>query len=172
MLKLTLFIAVLMLVADAYVRLAPSDPQQFNTIPGDFTGQAGYVALKGGAIWESAVIEATAEDGLAALQDVALATPRTKLLAGSVEAGKLTFITRSAIFGFPDYTTIMARPQDGGSQVRIYARLRFGTSDLGVNRARISAWVPALQRFAERGGDASLTGLAPHGDVQRHFAAR
>jgi uncharacterized protein (DUF1499 family) len=78
---------------------------------------------------------------------VALATPRTRLLAGSVATGKLTYVTRSRLFGFPDYTTVsLLLPEDGGpTYLHMFARLRFGLDDLGVNGARVRDW-------AARGG--------------------
>ncbi|MEM9843514.1 MAG: DUF1499 domain-containing protein, partial [Pseudomonadota bacterium] len=92
---------------------------------------AGYVLRR---------IEATPET-LAALDEIARATPRTTILAGSVEDGIVTYVTRSALMGFPDYTTVSL--SDGA--LTLYARLRFGQSDLGVNAARLEAWLRALE---------------------------
>ena len=63
------------------------------------------------------------------------------MLAGSVEQGMITYVTRSIVVGFPDYTTVL----QNGDQLVIYARLRFGRSDFGVNHARIKRWIDALQ---------------------------
>ena len=76
----------------------------------------------------------------ARLEEIILATARTERLAGSAEAGMATYVTRSKVFGFPDYTTI--RQRDG--QLEIYGRLRFGKSDLGVNKARVESWLAHL----------------------------
>lgn len=145
MLKILIIILIITALADAYVRLAPSDPARWNTMPGDFTGQPGMQVLKGGAIYESDVLAASPAKVLTTIQARAKATPRTRLLAGSVGDGQMTFVTRSRIFGFPDYTTVAARAENGGARLRIYGRLRFGRSDLGVNRARISDWVQGLE---------------------------
>ena len=83
----------------------------------------------------------TGPQGLARLDAIARATPRTTVLAGSVEAGRITYVTRTAVIGFPDYTTV----EQDGDQLKIYARLRFGRSDFGVNGARVAAWLNALQ---------------------------
>jgi uncharacterized protein (DUF1499 family) len=80
-------------------------------------------------------------DGLARLDVVARDTTRTLVLAGSVEEGMITYVTRSAVIGFPDYTTV----QQDGDQLKVYARLRFGRSDFGVNHARVNRWLDALQ---------------------------
>jgi uncharacterized protein (DUF1499 family) len=71
------------------------------------------------------------------LAKVAQTTPRTQLIAGSVEEGFVTYQTRSLVFGFPDYTTVWLEA-DG---IRIFGRLRYGRSDLGVNRRRVDNWI-------------------------------
>lgn len=116
----------------AYVRLAPTDPARWHQ---PVTAQEDR-DLDGGAI---RVVPAE-EGDLARLHEVALDTPRTEVLAGSVEEGRITYVTRSLIFGFPDYTT--AELADG--QLRLFGRLRFGRGDMGVNRARIEDWLAQL----------------------------
>ena len=119
--------AFLLCVASAlaWVRLAPSDPERWHKMPEIVETNV----LAGGA---SHVLEDSA-DKFAQLDRVIRATPRTQVLAGTVEEGMITYVTRSLLFGFPDYTTV--RAQDG--RLEIYSRLRFGRSDLGVNAARI-----------------------------------
>ncbi|MEM9126862.1 MAG: DUF1499 domain-containing protein, partial [Pseudomonadota bacterium] len=72
---------------------------------------------------------------------IARASARTSVLAGSVSDGLVTYVTRSRLIGFPDYTTA----QQDGDTLRIHARLRFGRSDFGVNRNRVDTWLAALQ---------------------------
>jgi len=61
------------------------------------------------------------------------------------EAAKAEYVQRSALFRFPDVISVEARPAGGGgSTLAIYSRSVYGHSDLGVNRARISAWLAAL----------------------------
>jgi uncharacterized protein (DUF1499 family) len=79
---------------------------------------------------------------LAALDGIIRAEPRTQVLAGSVEAGMVTYVTRSRVFGFPDYTTVAQR----GDDLAIHARLRYGQSDMGVNKARVERWLTALRQ--------------------------
>ncbi|WP_170424317.1 DUF1499 domain-containing protein [Ruegeria arenilitoris] len=117
----------------AYIRLAPSDPAKWHVAP---VGEQNR-DLEGGAI---RVVE-TGPDGLAKLDAIARDTPRTSVLAGSVDEGMITYITRTNVIGFPDYTTA----QQDGDTLRIYARLRFGRSDFGVNRARVEGWLALLQ---------------------------
>lgn len=78
---------------------------------------------------------------LAKLDEAMQALPRTVVVAGSVAEGSVTYETRSLLFGFPDYTTI----EQDGDQVRLFARLRIGKSDLGVNRKRLAQVIATLQ---------------------------
>lgn len=127
-----LIVLVLIIALMAYIRLAPSDAARWH-VPLGFDADE---TLVGGA---RRVIPGDAET-LAQLDDIARATPRTKVLAGSVAEGGITYVTRSAGFGFPDYTTVQLT--DG--QIRIFARLRFGKADFGVNAARVDGWVRAV----------------------------
>ncbi|MEM6578920.1 MAG: DUF1499 domain-containing protein [Pseudomonadota bacterium] len=121
-----------MLALAAYVRLAPSDPARWHVLPeGVEEGRGAGYALRR--------IEA-GPDTLATLDEIARATPRTNVLAGTVEDGTITYVTRSALMGFPDYTTVALE----GDTITLYARLRFGASDMGVNAARLEAWLAAL----------------------------
>lgn len=133
--KLWLALILIGIVAGmAYVRLAPSDPARWHGMtetiaPGDLAGGA---------------LRVVAGD-LAALDAIIRATPRTQVLAGDVAQGMITYVTRSRVFGFPDYTTV----RQDGARLEIHGRLRFGKSDLGVNAARIDGW---LQRLGQAGG--------------------
>ena len=126
----------------AYVRLAPSDPVRWHrqaAIAGTETKQ-----LKGGYIWRKVVDgDGTAE--LKALDQAAMASPSTERLTGSVEEGQVTYISRTKIIGFPDYTTAGIYDVEGQTVLEVYGRLRFGRSDLGVNANRIKGWVRAAQ---------------------------
>jgi len=72
--------------------------------------------------------------------------PRTRLLAGSLEEGRLTYVTRSKWMGFPDYTTIEQVGDQVDEQIRLYGRLRFGRSDMGVNAARMDGLLHQVRR--------------------------
>ncbi len=132
--KMALWLIVgLVVVLGAFVRLAPSDPARWHVSP---TGDADR-DLKGGVV---RIVE-TGPDGLARLDAIAHETPRTSVLAGSVGEGMVTYVTRTKVIGFPDYTTA----QQDGDTLRIYGRLRFGRSDFGVNRDRVDGWLAVLQ---------------------------
>lgn len=128
----------------AYVRLAPVTVGDWHAdLAAAFAADTRWdtvVAEEGGALLRLTPHRGAPADLLARLDAVALATPRTRRLAGSVEEGRITWETRSALWGFPDYTTAEARP-DG---LYVHARLRFGRSDLGVNAKRLAAWLAQL----------------------------
>jgi uncharacterized protein (DUF1499 family) len=122
----------------AFVRLAPTDPAAWQTLPAIDTPFDTVTAQTGGATLRLSTAKGTPADLLSRLDTIAMATPRTTRLAQT--EGQIIWETRSALWGFPDYTTAEVRP-DG---LYIHARLRFGTSDLGVNAARLNAWLSRL----------------------------
>ena len=80
--------------------------------------------------------------------DVALkaASDGAVLLAGQPEDGFVTYVYRSRLMGFPDALSLTLDPTDeGGTRVQIFSRSRVGSSDVGVNAARVADWVAALQ---------------------------
>jgi hypothetical protein len=122
----------------AYVRLAPDVVARWHQPLEEMATAAGIVSEPGGA--RAIVPMADGRAGLARFAAVAEASPRVRLLAGSVEEGRMTWVVRSVVWGFPDYVTAEAAP--GG--LRVWSRLRFGRSDLGVNRARLEDWLAQL----------------------------
>jgi hypothetical protein len=122
----------------AYVRLAPDVVARWHQPLEEMATAAGIVSEPGGA--RAIVPMADGRAGLARFAAVAEASPRVRLLAGSVEEGRMTWVVRSVVWGFPDYVTAEAAP--GG--LRVWSRLRFGRSDLGVNRARLEDWLARL----------------------------
>lgn len=113
-----------------WVRLAPSDPDKW------------HQALEVSQDQElpTGVYRRVAGADLAALDAIIQATPRTKVLAGTVAGGRVTYITRSLVWSFPDYTTV----QQDGDDLLIHARLRFGANDVGVNRKRVQGWLDQM----------------------------
>jgi hypothetical protein len=137
----------------AYIRLAPSDPARWHVVP-EMSGRNGWTFPppgadavtdeEGGARAGLTVLGQGPEDVLARLDAIAIKTPRTVRLAGSPEAGMVTWVTRSAFFGFPDYTTAAARAEGPVTVVAVHARQRFGRRDFGVNAARLRNWIARL----------------------------
>jgi xanthine dehydrogenase iron-sulfur cluster and FAD-binding subunit A len=115
----------------AWIRLAPDDTARWHALPEAVQDSD----LEGGVM-------RTVPGDLAALDAIIRAEPRTHVLAGSVDSGMVTYVTRSRVFGFPDYTTVAQR----GDALAIHARLRYGKSDMGVNKARVERWLAALRQ--------------------------
>jgi len=136
-------VLAIIIAAAAFVRMAPSDQGRWHKAA-SFQG----VEEKRGKsfyIWRQAVSD-DATTRLAALDQIARSEPRTTLLAGSLADKQLTYVSRSKVVGFPDYTTIgVYLSDDGQTYLEIYGRLRFGRSDLGVNAKRIKGWLAQLQ---------------------------
>lgn len=143
-----LFLAALglaaVLVLAAYIRLAPSDPARWHiALPEQGPADCTLHPSEGAARFSCLLPEAP-ETALARLDAIALATPRTTRLAGSPATGRITWITRTALWGFPDYTTAQATVTPQGTRLDLYARLRFGGGDMGVNAARLADWTGRL----------------------------
>jgi uncharacterized protein (DUF1499 family) len=149
-LLLVLLVAGLML----YVRFAPLDapswhvdpvsaptpetPNSFRVLaPGSTAGPQEMV---------SPVYAMAPEQLIQAFDQMALAQPRTHRLAGTPDGrGHVTYVQRTALMAYPDYVSVRAVPvADGRSALVILSRSRYGKSDLGVNKARITRWLEAL----------------------------
>ena len=144
---LLLALAILLGGVAAYVRLAPSDPARWHTDPGDAAlapSDRGFLVRPEGGDAPGLVYDRTPEALLAEFDAIARSAPRTRVVAGSVGEGRITYVTRSALWGFPDYTTVATIPAEGGARLVIHARSRFGGNDWGVNRARVEAWLARL----------------------------
>ena len=115
----------------AWIRLAPDDVARWHLLSADVQDRD----MEGG------VMRPLPGD-LADLDRIIRAEPRTHVMAGSVEGGLITYVTRSKVFGFPDYTTVAQR----GGDLAVHARLRYGRSDMGVNKARVERWLAALRQ--------------------------
>ena len=119
----------------AYVRLAPSDEKIWHVEPkvtADKTFGNGATRLI-----------TVGKDGLRRMDTLIASDPRSQRLAGSVKQGMVTYVTRSRMMGYPDYTTMM----QSGEDLLIYARSRFGRKDFGVNAARVDRWIETLTAY-------------------------
>lgn len=138
--SILLLVVLITILVIIYIRVAPSDAERWHVDPAIARnpGQAGHLLDPGPRFDVSPAML------LRKIDDIALDWPRTKRLAGSIEEGRLTYVTRTKWIGFPDYTTVAFVETDGSVAPVILARLRFGGGDLGVNRKRVEAWVEEL----------------------------
>jgi hypothetical protein len=145
--RLVVGLVLILCFAAGYARMVPVDPADWAMDP----GAAAFVPPSGSAMFCPA--PGTRYFGpadaatLAAFEAVALATARTTLL--EAPGGGATYVTRSALFGFPDITSVALRDFDGETGLCIVARQRFGTEDFGVNEARVAAWAQAALGLPE-----------------------
>ncbi len=145
--KTVLAIGLLALVAAMlYVRLTPVDARAYAVDPETVKapGFSGHVLLRPGGDIEPATYALPPKTLAARMEAIILATPRTERIAGALEDGMATYVTRSALWGFPDVATVKIVETEGGSALRIFSRLRYGAMDMGVNRARVEGWLSQL----------------------------
>jgi uncharacterized protein (DUF1499 family) len=77
--------------------------------------------------------------------------PRTYVAADYPKYRQIHFVVRSEILNYPDLVTVEVDP-DGPTHatMTIWSRSVYGHSDLGVNKARIEAWLATLKATDER----------------------
>lgn len=135
------FLGVLALLGVAglntYVRLAAIDVAAWDVALNPRPKVLGVASAEVVVLPNAAYVDVSGLD-LAALDAVAMAWPRTQRLVAT--EGRITWVTRTAFWGFPDFTTAQVGP-DG---LTIYARSRYGSQDFGVNAARLRAWLGSL----------------------------
>lgn len=143
--RVILAVLVLLAVAGAlWIRLAPEDAARWHVDPLTRADPAtpNFARLAPGLVTGPAAT-------LAAQADAAMrALPRTRRIAGDPASGMLTYVTRSALLGYPDYTTLRVLPGADAEAATLvaFAGARFGRSDFGVNAARLAALRAALAR--------------------------
>lgn len=131
--------AVVIVALLAYIRLAPSDPAVWNIALNPRPAILGAPNPDAVVTLPNSAYMDLPANSFAALKSIAAATPRTEILVESPD--HITWITRSKLIGYPDYTTAQITPMG----LTVYARQRFGSGDWGVNAARLTAWRAALQ---------------------------
>ncbi|MBK5926067.1 DUF1499 domain-containing protein [Rhodobaculum claviforme] len=131
-----------------YIRFTPSDPADWHVDPRAVsrpdTPNSWLIRPVGG--------DAVAPEFMLGAQELAQvvdavirAQPRTRPLAGSVEEGQLTYVTRTPLMGYPDYVSVRVFPTGAGAGLAVFSRSRFGHSDLGTNRKRLEDWMREIE---------------------------
>ncbi|QIE41520.1 DUF1499 domain-containing protein [Meridianimarinicoccus aquatilis] len=132
-----------------WVRIAPTDPAQWHVDPltvsaPSFSGY--YLMRPEGGQSTGPVFDMSPAELLAAFDRIALNTPHVERIAGSVDDGFVTYVARSDLWRFPDYISVRTVPaEDSGARLAVYSRLRFGSSDMGANRARLEDWIGQIR---------------------------
>ena len=78
------------------------------------------------------------------INTIALATPRTTRLAGTPEEGRITWISRTKLMGYPDVITAQGTATATGTRLDVFSRQVYGSGDWGVNAARLKDWLSRL----------------------------
>jgi len=149
--KTVLVLIVLAIVLGlAWIRLAPNAPEPWHTDPltATRTTTGGWMVRPEGGDATGPALALPPAQVLQMLDTIALATPRTERLAGSMDDGRITYVTRSRLMGFPDFTTVTVVDTPDGAVPVLFARQRFGSDDMGVNRARVDDWLARLATAA------------------------
>ncbi len=111
--------------------------------PNDFLA-APPGATSGQANIETAIHAGPPRELLARFDAVIRAQPRVEIVLGDLDEGTITYMQRTSVIGFPDYITVKAVDAGEGAALIVYSRSRYGSSDLGVNEKRVTAWLAAL----------------------------
>ena len=76
-----------------------------------------------------------------AIRTVARAQPRVFAHGDVGVTRQAHFVARSAVLNYPDLIAVQVTPE---SELILWSRSIYGRSDFGVNRARLTAWLAAL----------------------------
>lgn len=135
------FVLVFLLVVSVFIRLAPMHPDQWHVDPSSATppNSPNYALLIG----ENApVVSGSVQDLSARVAQIAQDNG-WQVIGGDAQAGFVTYVTRSRVFGFPDAISIkLSAAQSEGdaerSRIEIFSRSRFGYDDLGANEEHVA----------------------------------
>jgi uncharacterized protein (DUF1499 family) len=130
-------LVVAAIVGVIYVRLAGHDPARWHVDPvtaGEINPENQYR--------DSAVIASNPDAVAVALTEALAGT----LLAGDPVEGYATYVVRTPLVGYPDYVSARIVPVEGGSEITLFSRSRFGKSDLGANKKRVLRIIDEIRR--------------------------
>ena len=148
MIKILVILALLAVAGVMlYIRFTPSDPEQWHVDPRAATkpdSPNSWLVRPVGGDAPSPEFALPAPELAQLVDEVVLAQPRTRRIAGSVEAGHMTYVTRTPLMGYPDYVSIRVFATATGASLAVFSRARFGHSDMGNNRRRLEDWLAAI----------------------------
>jgi uncharacterized protein (DUF1499 family) len=142
---LGLIAAVCMLL---FIRISPMPASTWHVDPATVTRPTtpNYFLMRDGDGDVAALrVSGTVADVADRLNAIAGASPRTRLVGGSIQAGHVTYMQRSLLMGFPDALSLrLTQSEEDEVIVQAFARARFGSSDFGVNRTWVTSWLSQL----------------------------
>ena len=140
-----LAVVVLAAAGAVWVRIAPSDPADWRADPtaAERTGRPNDYLVADGGDETPRLYAADPEALIDRVAEWFAARERTEVLAR--DGAGATFVERSALMRFPDYISVKAEAGPEGTALSVWSRSRFGYSDRGVNRARVSALLKVLK---------------------------
>jgi uncharacterized protein (DUF1499 family) len=142
MATIVILIIVVPLMILAYVRFAPVNVILMHQDPATTASSGKPNEYR----TTSSVYDMSAPELSKMFDDFALAQPRVKRIAETLQDQMITYVQRTKIIGYPDYITIKAIPVGAKqSKLEIFSRSRFGYSDWGVNKGRIKGWLLKLR---------------------------
>lgn len=116
----------------------PSTPNSYRVVPADSVRDVDADAA-------SKKYEMPAAALGAAFDRIVRSSGNVEVVGGTLEGGFITYVQTSKIFAFPDYISVkFIEVDDQNSTLAVFSRSRFGRSDLGVNKKRITAWLERL----------------------------
>lgn len=97
-------------------------------------------------------IDAPPTEALRRAEATARAMPTWTVTEVDATGGTVEATSESAVFGFVDDVVIRVRPDGSGSVIDVRSKSRDGRGDMGVNAARIRAYVAALEASGSKAG--------------------
>ena len=125
----------------------PPAPIDFARLEALRSPNAHLAAPAGHAGWKDRTVPplpATAEAAWEAVRALGERFPRTWRLAEWPELRQAQWVARSRLLNFPDLVAAQVVALPEGTGIYLYSRSLFGRYDFGVNRARATAWLAAL----------------------------
>ena len=139
---LAIMVLVLGLLVLGWIRFRPIDHDRWHVDPADQDAEENAgIRLIGR---EAPRFPADADMVLAALQDIALSEPGTRLLDGDPDEGMMTFISRSGLLGIPSFMTVKA-VNEGASTKLAMAWRSSGSVSPDIGRERIDRWMQDMR---------------------------
>jgi uncharacterized protein (DUF1499 family) len=126
---------------DPLTALEPLTPNSFYVGPAEGSAQAPDA--------EARIYAVAPQDLARAFDNFVMGQPRVEFVAESEDKLWVTYVQRTERLQVPDYISVRFLPYaDGLSTISIFSRSRFGHGDMGVNAARVTAWLAALDALA------------------------